>query len=396
MPEPIPPTTPPRYESLDVWRGVACLAVVVVHAATFLSLHPPGPDAGWPERVTRAVLGFGWAGVPLFFVISGYCIAAAADAARRRGDRPGVFFTRRFRRIFPPYWCWLAVSAGIVLVAETLLPGLYTHAHRPGNHPATITPIHWLGNLTLTETWLGHFYGEPFAWRNMILGHSWTLCYEEQFYAVVGLLAWWAGARLGAVLAGVTAVILARWFLVPVNLNSGFFFDGRWLFFAAGVAVWFDIARRDLSTRLATRGFLLVGLVWSLHDPGVFLARSHSVEHEWLVSFLFAWTILLLHPFDRRIAASPLVQPLAVCGTMSYSIYLVHWTVLRPIAVGFEWGGCSSVVAILLLTVPLSVAASVAVGALFHRCVERRFLVARAPLPLDVVTIPARSARRAA
>lgn len=396
MDEPSSKPAVPRYESLDVWRGVACLAVVVVHSATFLARHPAGPDAGWIDRVTRAVLGFGWAGVPMFFVISGYCIAAAADAARRRGDGPGAFFVRRFRRIFPPYWCWLAISVATVIVAEHLVPGLYVHPHRPGNHPATIAPIHWLGNLTLTEVWLGHLTGQPFEWRNMILGQSWTLCYEEQFYAVVGVLAWWAGARLGAVLAAVTTVILVRWLAFPLNINSGFFFDGRWLFFAAGLAVWFDIARRDLATRLLTRGFLLVGLVWSLHDPSLFLARSHGVEHEWLVSFVFAWTILLLHPFDRRIAASRLLQPLAACGTMCYSIYLVHWTVLRPITVGLEWAGCHSVLFTVLVTVPVSVAASIAVGVVFHRAVERRFLAAGPSMPPGVVKIPAPVALRRA
>jgi peptidoglycan/LPS O-acetylase OafA/YrhL len=43
----------------------------------------------------------------------------------------------------------------------------------------------WLGNLTLTESWRWHAIGDQ---RAHFPAQAWTLCYEEQFYAVVGLL----------------------------------------------------------------------------------------------------------------------------------------------------------------------------------------------------------------
>jgi peptidoglycan/LPS O-acetylase OafA/YrhL len=81
---------------------------------------------------------------------------------------------------------------------------------------------------------------------------------------------------------------------------------------------------------------------------------------------------------------------------MCYSIYLVHWTVLRPITVGLEWAGCHSVLFTVLVTVPVSVAASIAVGVVFHRAVERRFLAAGPSMPPGVVKIPAPIALRRA
>src|SRR5438552_1862097 len=76
----------PRYHSLDLWRGVACLLVILFHA-TFYA-RAGGPPADWPGWA-HAALHWGWTGVPMFFVVSGYCIAASIDAARRR-DR-GIF-----------------------------------------------------------------------------------------------------------------------------------------------------------------------------------------------------------------------------------------------------------------------------------------------------------------
>ncbi len=391
---------PPRYASLDVWRGVACLTVVAGHAASLLGGRPMAADAPGAERAVRGILALGWMGVPLFFVISGYCIAAAARAARERGDRPGEFFRRRFRRILPPYWCCVALTAAAALLLAAADPALVTDPRHEGALPTDIGPLHWLGNLTLTETWLGHLTGAPFRWRDMVVAPAWTLCYEEQFYAVVGLLAWVAGPRLGAALVAVTAAVLVRGMLRPEAINSGFFFDGRWLFFAAGLAVWFDAAAPSRRTRLLTRGYLLVGLAWALRDPGVFLLRSHGVEHEWLASFLFAWVALLLHPFDARVAASPLLRPLAACGTRCYSIYLVHWAVVKPLSLVMERAGWVSWQATLVGTVPACLAASVALGWLFHAWVERRFLNAPAArgtagAPEPPATLPLPSYRHA-
>src|SRR5688500_7182586 len=115
----------PRYESLDLWRGVACL-LVLLHLSTFIS---PGPQEFaalgslgqlWAEGAARM-----WLGVPIFFVISGYCIAATADSQRRRRGRPAMeYFLRRFRRIFPPYWAVLLGTVAVFTAVDVvLLPG---------------------------------------------------------------------------------------------------------------------------------------------------------------------------------------------------------------------------------------------------------------------------------
>src|SRR5437899_1665457 len=102
-----------RYYSLDIWRGVACLFIVLLHSAGYTH-----NETNWLIKIWDQL----WIGVPMFFVISGYCISATADATRRNVRHPAWnYFYRRFRRIYPPYWCFLLLA----LIATTLAPSLF-------------------------------------------------------------------------------------------------------------------------------------------------------------------------------------------------------------------------------------------------------------------------------
>src|SRR5213596_1889708 len=88
-----------RQPGLDLLRAFAIMVVVIYHAALF--------GFKLPGRVDR----FGWIGVDLFFVLSGYLIGGQllAPLAREKPIRFGSFFTRRVLRIMPAYFVILAV-----------------------------------------------------------------------------------------------------------------------------------------------------------------------------------------------------------------------------------------------------------------------------------------------
>ena len=92
-----------RYKSLDVWRGIACLMVVLDHAGYALIGLPVELEGleGWARRAIRTALGLAL-GPPMFFVISGYCIAASLDSLRRQGGNAFEFLARRIWRTLPP------------------------------------------------------------------------------------------------------------------------------------------------------------------------------------------------------------------------------------------------------------------------------------------------------
>ncbi|MES1255954.1 MAG: acyltransferase, partial [Acidobacteriota bacterium] len=183
MPAPLP--RHPRYDSLDFWRGLACLLVVMYHSVLVYVSSPASAFSPRTTPVLRTIAGL-WIGVPLFFVISGYCIAATADRTRLRGDGLGSYFLRRFRRIYPPLWIVIVVSVAFFVVVDVAAwPGILSNPPWAQYRPWWYSPWQWLGNLTLTETWRHHVVGGP---RGHFPGQAWTLCYEEQFYMVVGAL----------------------------------------------------------------------------------------------------------------------------------------------------------------------------------------------------------------
>jgi peptidoglycan/LPS O-acetylase OafA/YrhL len=367
----------PRYASLDLWRGVACLFVLLHHATMYSRFwlegeHIPADSRGDLASQIVAVTSVLWLGVPMFFVISGYCISATADATRRRGHPLTVYFIRRFRRIYPPYWAALLLIVLVTGVMDRyLLPGLWTDDFFGIPRPETLNAWQWLGNLTLTEKWRWHLVGGP---PQMFHGLAWSLCYEEQFYAVVGLLLAFAPQRffLGAALA--TVVTMAVSFLVPWAKTQGFFFDGHWLGFAAGILLYYRINYAGRLGGWALTGILLAGVLlygwyfFPVRGPHANLGEAN------FVSLAFALLLALLHPWDGRLAAAPLFRPLMFCGTMCYSLYLIHWPVAKGTAHGLYMLGVRTDTGIVLVTIPLSIAVSVAASWLFYRLVEKRFL----------------------
>ena len=103
-----------RFELLDALRGIAILAVMLLHFAE------RGVDSGDQLIYARVwpVLQHGYLGVQLFFVISGYCITAALYNAIERMNSFQYFLVRRLRRIFPPYWASmvLVVVLGFITI----------------------------------------------------------------------------------------------------------------------------------------------------------------------------------------------------------------------------------------------------------------------------------------
>ena len=91
---------------LDLLRLLAAALVVLNHFGAFSSARP---DVGKPFAfpILHFATGFGWVGVEIFFVISGFVIALSA-----RGATPDGFIKRRALRIFPALWiCSLVIIA---------------------------------------------------------------------------------------------------------------------------------------------------------------------------------------------------------------------------------------------------------------------------------------------
>jgi peptidoglycan/LPS O-acetylase OafA/YrhL len=142
-----------RQPGLDLLRALAIIVVVIYHAALF-GFELPG-------RVDR----FGWIGVDLFFVLSGYLIGGQLLATLARGQRInlGRFFTRRALRIMPAYFAVLAIYL--------LLPSWreYSEMSQP------------LWKFLLSVQNIALHGGTAFS-------HAWSLAVEDQFYLALPFL----------------------------------------------------------------------------------------------------------------------------------------------------------------------------------------------------------------
>ena len=113
--------------SLHALRGIAALAVLLFHWEQHF------PAAGqWLQQFFPAdtvldptsYIGFGWMGVPLFFILSGWLLGAQVVANEPSPQFLRRFWLRRFLRIYPAVWAELLV---LLLVAGAI-PGLVTQA----------------------------------------------------------------------------------------------------------------------------------------------------------------------------------------------------------------------------------------------------------------------------
>jgi len=136
-----------RQPGLDLLRALAIIVVVIYHAALF--------GFKLPGRVDR----FGWIGVDLFFVLSGYLIGGQllAPLAREQSIKLGRFFARRVLRIMPAYF--------VVLAIYFLLPSWreYSEMSQP------------LWKFLLSVQNIVLHGGTAFS-------HAWSLAVEDQFY----------------------------------------------------------------------------------------------------------------------------------------------------------------------------------------------------------------------
>ncbi len=364
----------PRYDSLDAWRGVACLLVILYHSTLMQRSHAFTAGAGTLETLAQWIIqatAHGNAGVALFFVISGYCIATAGDSVRAGRHSVPKYFLRRFRRIYPPLWAVIGMSCLFFVLVDVLVwPRLLSS--EPWFHPRPwwYSGWQWLGNLTLTESWRWHVIGDQ---RAHFPAQAWTLCYEEQFYALVGLLLaisrsrFFSGAMVVTVFTMGMMAGRALWGW-PID---GFFFDGAWLLFAGGVLVYWTLHYGTPRSRWWAGTILVVSAMTVPAGP----AGSAA-------AFVFAALLLVLYPLDAALMTSSWARPLIFCGQMCYSLYLVHELIVKAIAASLWNSGVQSAVATLVIVVPVSLAVSVFAGALCYQTIERRFLNTPRPISL--------------
>jgi peptidoglycan/LPS O-acetylase OafA/YrhL len=295
---------------------LAALAVVIHHV---FGAKDPRFQIGHPA-------------VMVFFVISGYCIASAADACQRKGLTFAQFMWRRLRRIYPPYLLSLAFWAATRLL-KWKLDGVNDLAH-----PWT----DWAQNLTLTQWFTLLRHPATYASQNPTLFVTvyWSLDYEEQFYLLFGLMMLLAGAAAIRVRFAVAALIAVSvvWIALFPAICYGVFIE-YWAMFGVGGLVFYRLCRLTSSAWRRAAEAAIIGLFVlsiAMRLAGIGGAPPAAVM-DWIephprvawtdlaISAGFALLLLLLRPLDTWYKRNRWLSiPLGSLGLITYSLYLVH------------------------------------------------------------------------
>jgi peptidoglycan/LPS O-acetylase OafA/YrhL len=292
-----------RLPSLDGLRALSIAAVLIGHVA--------GTDGcpAWLTAIGRnPYIDISDLGVRVFFVISGFLITGLlmAEEARTGSISLGRFYLRRALRIFPAYFAFLAVLAG--LAWARVLP---------------VPPSDFLYAATFTTNYI--------AERSWYVGHLWSLAVEEQFY-----LLWPAAIALSTTLRA-WRIALAVVCLLPlvrlveadhvagVNELMGTTFETAADALAIGCLLalardrlWSHATYRDaVRSRWFAPLLLLLGvLVSQRYRPGLLL--GDSLINAGIVLGVDRCMRLTTGAMGRLLNTAPLIY----VGTLSYSLYL--------------------------------------------------------------------------
>jgi peptidoglycan/LPS O-acetylase OafA/YrhL len=349
----------------------------VLHHTSFYVPAPLDPHDPATWTIAGAGVKFAqlaWIGVPFFFVVSGYCIAASVHGSQRRPIALTTFFARRLRRIYPPLWCACGWAVIVTCLLSSLFPTLYEHCTQLPRLDQ-LTPANWLGNVTASEAWQHHVSGAPTAY---LMRNTWTLCFEEQFYLIAALLLALSARRffLGAVvITSLTLLCRHGCRMMEVDLR-GWCMDGHWLLFAAGLLLFYQLNGASAWTsRLISLAFG-AGVIYAVIDRarGATTGDERHLDEYLCIACAFALLLGLLRRWDAAFVRSRLSQPFLWCGQRSYSIYLTHFPLVVALTCALDLAGLQTPALWLAVGVPLSFAAALASGWTFHRLVERHFL----------------------
>jgi len=316
-------------------RGIAVSLVVIYHCHTKLG-----------DGLLSRFAEYGWAGVNLFFVLSGFLITGIIIEGREDKHFFRNFYARRALRIWPVYVLLLLLNYVLVPCLLELNP---QHAWR----------------ITSTAPWL---YYALFV-QNLFaialpgpIGPTWSLAIEEQFYLV------WAPIARRISLRHLAIILIAAFVASPAirGWNTGLLTPTHTLIHLDGLAIGSLIAvllRMDVFSRSMWRKLGLAGVALGIFGVALMLYRGTAFADTFLALGFGGMLIaaVVSKPGSGLYARALCAWPLKSIGTVSYGLYMMHILVFVVIG-SFEfrmlrygaWGNCAVVAVRIVLSLALA------------------------------------------
>jgi peptidoglycan/LPS O-acetylase OafA/YrhL len=350
-----------RLVVLDGLRFVAATMVVMYHYVGVpnakIGLQGKTEALAWGESAAKVfphpiyqAATFGWTGVELFFMISGFVICMSGW-----GRKPAAFFISRVVRLVPAYWAATIVTGGVLIAFPRLTAGV---------HPGEV-----LTNLTMVQS----AYNVP----NLDPAY-WTLFVELMFYLAFGLVAVWGITYRRmvtfCVVWSVASIVAAASHNEVLNMLASPAYSP---YFVAGIAC-FLIYR--FGGNLLLWAILVYSWLIALNLPHTNPPWQVSVT---VTAFFVIMSLVATHKLDAI-----RWRWLTVAGALTYPLYLLHQDI------GFTVFSYLRDDIPPLLLVVITFIAILGLAWLIHRVVERPLApLLRAKLTAAVGTVVASGVR---
>lgn len=317
--------------SLDGLRGLAILLVLFFHY--------------------EFIVGFGWVGVQLFFVLSGYLITSLLLKEKENplGFYLKRFYWRRTLRIFPLYYLYLGLVAAVFI-----MKGI------PEDFPDLVPYL---------ATYTFNFYPlvENYSYADLFFTHFWSLSVEEQFYLMWPMVIFFCsrGQLRIVLIAIILTAPIVRYLLSEAMLSNGYsesytgqtvyrFTFGQWDGFAFGALIpVFSLKSSKWNPAWLFFGALAILLVLGLWTRSVLLEQGQdsplgafgyqiglmtNYQHVWSFTLWdFAFFLLTLYVVKAADTAGSVAQwifgnqVMVFVGKISYGLYVYHWIIMMTL-----------------------------------------------------------------
>lgn len=329
----------PRTYGIDTLRGVACLSVLFFH---YLSR---GPRAGWmanaPWSSSEPLARYGYLGVHLFFMVSGYVILMSAI-----GRTPREFVASRVARLYPALWIGATLTMLVVVARD--------------DARFLVTWREYLWNLTLIPQFVG---------ARFVDGAYWSLAVELQFYILV-----WIALRSG--LIAKVELLLWAWLLLavldfarPIDPLERCLIANWTPLFVIGATTFLAASRGWNAQRLAMlASSVALALLFVRREALHLAAEWKGVGPNPVIAVLLVSVAAAVFVAFGTGAVTMKKSPWAtIPGALTYPVYLVHqvagymvYAMLLDVSQSPELALC------------VTIALAIATGAALHYGIERR------------------------
>jgi len=296
------PRSGARLSQVDGLRAVAALWVVAYHGYVFFyerAVGPRGPLLVWMSR--------GHLGVPMFLVLSGFCLTLPSLQAGRYTVEGVDFLRRRAWRILPPYYLVMGSLSALIQ-----LPALRRMASQA---PTDVT------DLLLHVAMLHNLSGEHIF---RISGPFWSIALECQLYGIFPLLLY-GMRRPGVTSTAVLALAAFTWASAP-QASSPFSQFAYWHSLPSMLPLFVlgQLAARAVASG-ATRGNLAAGLGVACFTAALCIPAAGPRARLASQGCAAVGTALLLVCSQETLAVRVLrARSLVFLGGVSYTLYLTH------------------------------------------------------------------------